>query len=367
MSVRRVALISSSTSWGGTEKWTLRTAEELQQAGVRVTLILRDPEQYRSRMRVEVPIVPLRMRNDGDVISLLHLTWWLHRRADLVIPTRVRDYWLGGLAARIAGKPNLLRLGVVRTLRQHHPMDFFRYGLLPKAILVNARAIRDALLSTSWIEPETIHVVYNGVDAPGRPAESTLREWRTEHGIAPGDTLVVGAGRLAVEKRWDWLVRASAQLIREGHPLRVLLFGEGSERRKLEELIRTEGVGGQVSLPGESRHLDEWFGAADLVPLPSSNEGISNTMLEAMGHAAPLVATRSGGVEEHFEDEQQLLLAGTDDFAGFVNRYRRLASDPLLRRRLGEAGWERTRERFSWDRMTSSLISLMDRVTGGGA
>lgn len=365
MSVKKVTLICSSTIWAGTENWTLRAAEGLQQAGLQVSLVLRKPELFQERMRVEVPVTPLRMRNDGDLASLARLALHFRRHADVIIPTRVRDYWLAGLAARLTHTPNLLRLGVVRNLRDRHPMDLFRYGLLPNAILVNAQAIRDTLMQTSWIEPSDVHVIYNGVDTPGPDVEADRNELRESNGVAPGETLIVGAGRLAVEKRWDWLIRAAAQLVEEGHPVKVKLFGEGNERWNLEGLVRQLGMEKSIELPGLSKEVTRWFDAADLVTLPSSNEGISNTMLEAMGLGTPVVATRSGGVEEHFEDERHLLLADTSDYDGFLQRVRRLASDPSLRHRVGETGLDRVRERFSWDRMTGRLIGVLNMVWEG--
>ncbi|MCB2198492.1 glycosyltransferase family 4 protein [bacterium] len=365
MSVKKVTLICSSTKWAGTENWTLRAAEGLQQAGLKVSLVLRNPELFQERMRVEVPVTRIRMRNDGDLASLTRLALHFRRHADVIIPTRVRDYWLAGLAARLTHTPNLLRLGVVRSLRDRHPMDLFRYGLLPKAILVNAQAIRDTLMQTSWIEPSEVHVIYNGVDTPGPGSKAERNGLRETGNVAPGDTLIVGAGRLAVEKRWDWLIRAAAQLSEEGHPVKVKLFGEGNERWNLEGLVRKLGQENNIELPGLSKEVTRWFDAADLVTLPSSNEGISNTMLEAMGRGTPVVATRSGGVEEHFEDEHHLLLADTADYEGFLQRVRRLAANPSFRRTIGDVGLERVRERFAWDRMTAHLIGLLNLVQEG--
>lgn len=363
MSAKRVVFVCSSTAWGGTENWTLRAAEGLCGSGHRVTLALRNPDIFLARMHEELPIVKLPFRNDTDLGTVLRLAALFRRKADAVVLTRVRDYSLGGLAARLAGKPALLRLGVVRNLREYHPMDFLRYGLLPSMMLVNACAIRDTLADTSWIDLNKVRVIYNGVDAPGRAAPEVREAMRGETGVRLDDILIVGAGRLAVEKRWSWLVEATARLVGEGLPVQVRLLGDGSERAALEALVDKHGLGERVKLVGTQTDVTPWFGAADIVTLPSSNEGISNTMLEAMGLGVPVVATVSGGVEEHFEDGQDLLLAGTDDFGGYVDRLRRLAEDPGLRASIGERGYARVLTRFSWDRMTAELGALLDSMT----
>ncbi|MCK4306404.1 MAG: glycosyltransferase family 4 protein, partial [Candidatus Eisenbacteria sp.] len=286
----------------------------------------------------------------------------LRRRADVVILTRVRDYWLGGLAARCAGVPALLRLGVVRRPRPNYVMDRLRYGALPSALLVNAEAIRRTLMETPWMASRKIHVVYNGVDAPGRLTSHDKVETRKRIGVSPEEMLIVGAGRLAVEKRWNWFVDAVADLVRSNYPVAARLLGQGGERDAILARIHDKQLGDHFLLTGSRRDAQLWIASADIVVLPSSNEGISNVMLEAMGREVPVVATCSGGAGELFSDGRDVLMAATNDFGEFARRLERAVKDEGLRRSIGRGGYDIVRERLTWEAMTTSLERLLDSM-----
>ncbi len=362
MTGARLVALCSSDRWAGNEKWVLRACEALAERGREVTLVARRPEVFAPRRRADLPLLRVRMGGQADLPAILRLAALFRRRADVVLLTRVRDYWLGGLAARLAGVPVLLRLGVVRRLRDRYLPDRLRYGVLPAALIVNAAAIRDTLLRTPWIREDRIHVIPNGVDAPGPLPDDERTALRGEMGAAEGDLLVAGAGRLDREKRWDWLLRGVAALRNEGIPAKACLMGEGSERAALEELIDRLHLSGVVQLPGWLPGADRRLAAADIVALPSANEGLANVLLEAMGHGVPVVATDAGGTSEVFTDDREMLIAPVEDEKAFHARLLRAAGDPGLRARLGAAGLAAVRERFTWSAMAGALGELVDKL-----
>ncbi len=360
----RIVALCSSSLWGGNEKWVLRSCEVMKRRGHAVTLVVRQPDMFNTRLQEKLDIIPVRMRNDGDFGSVLRLVSLFNARADVVILSRVRDYWLGGLAARLAGVKSLIRLGVVRQLRKYHIMDRLRYGVLPSSILVNAGAIKEVLVSTPWIRQNDVYVIYNGVDAPGPFAGKQREELRRELGVKASEILIAGVGRLAVEKRWTWLIWAAADLKRRSIPAAVRIIGEGNEYGPLMNEIESEGVSGLVQLTGPRQDADQCIGAADIMALSSANEGLSNSMLEAMGQTVPVVATESGGVTERFADGKNILLVGRNDFNGFCEKLRQAAKEIALRERIGMGGFETVKQEFGWERMGEELETLLLGVSG---
>ena len=307
----------------------------------------------------------LPLRNDGDLWSILRLAAICRRHADVLLVTRVRDYWLGGLAGRLAGVPVLLRLGVVRPLRDSYWFDRLRYGVLPRAILVNAERTRDVLRETPWLRTMPVHVVYNGVDAPGRLESAAREAVRGQEDIVQGTVLVVGAGRLAVEKRWSWLIDATAELRSAGLPVLTVLCGEGNERAALEARVRERGIADWFRFLGYREDVSRWIGAADVVALPSSNEGTSNAVLEALGQGTPVAATSAGGVNEILEPGAHALLTPVGDYPAFRRSLETLVSDAELRERLGRQGLEHVQTRLTWDAMAQTLRSLLETLAAG--
>ncbi len=360
----RVVVICSSETWAGTEKWTLRSSEELYKRGRKVLLIVRKPIIFTGRITVNLPIIRVPMRNMVDLFSLLRLSRLIRRHADVVVVTRVRDYWLAGIAARLAGVPILLRLGVVRRLRDRYLMDKIRYGKLPERILVNAEAIKEELVKTPWIDPDKVRVIYNGADIRGHLSEKNMTFTRQLIGVQPDSLLIVGAGRLAVEKRWEWLVKATSILADEGHNIHVRIIGRGSEAEALMHMVLDYKIQHRILLPGERRDSHLWLSAADIVALPSANEGISNVLLEAMGAEVPVLAMKCGGNEELFTDMENISLCDLHSFDDFVTRLRNLVVDAELRKKLGSNGFAAAQDKFSWEVMTDQYETLLDQVAG---
>lgn len=367
MSARRVTMVCSSTLWAGTEKWSLRASEELAKHDVEVTFACREPEVFRPHLRgdADIRFVKLPFRNEADIGTIAGLSK-LFRTSDAVILTRVRDYWLGGLAARLTGVPALLRLGIVRRLRDSYLMDRLRYGILPSALLVNAEAIRTTLHETPWMKRHPVHLIYNGVESPGPVADDRKKQLRDAYGVPQGTFWLVGSGRLAVEKRWHLLLEAVARLATKKIPVYATLFGEGSERQRLEARARELDVAELVDMPGYDSNASEVVGAADAMLLPSDNEGVSNTMLEAMGRGVPVVVSASGGVREVFTDGEELLLTNANETEVLIDRVVQLAGKRTLRDRIGSAGMIAVREKFTWQRMGDELLELLAGLTGEG-
>ncbi len=364
MTPRRVTLVCSSSAWGGTEKWALRAAEYLQNRGVEITFAGRSPSVFAPYARAEMPFLQLPFLGEADVVTILRLAAHL-RLQDAVILTRVRDYWLGGLAARAVGIPALLRLGIVRRLRDKYPMDRLRYGVLPSSILVNAQPIADKLRETPWMKSMPISVVSNGVDAPGPARANEKEEARKALAVPASEILIVGTGRLAEAKRWHLLVQAVAELKKKKTPVRAVVLGEGDQRISLEAKIAEQGVGDRISLPGHTHDLDRWLAAADIFALPSDNEGISNSLLEAMGRGLPCVITTAGGARDYFKDGNEVLMADTDDVDGFIARIIRLVENPASREQVGNKGLAMVRRQFTWERMTDGLIDVLNKLSTG--
>ncbi|MBC8465459.1 glycosyltransferase family 4 protein [bacterium] len=354
----KITAVCSSTHWGGTEKWVLRACEELAKRNHNVTMIVRDEELFRTRMRHSFPLIQLPFRNDADLQTIFKLIP-IFKASDIIILTRVRDYWLGGIAAKLTNKSVLLRLGIVRKLRENYIKDRLRYGWFPTRTIVNANQIKQVLTETSWINPNDIHVIYNGVSPRSILPDQEKENAKKKLGFQPDCILVVGAGRLTEVKRWDWFVDGIVLLISKGIGARGILFGEGVEMENLKGRVSQKGLESDFLLPGYTTNLNEYLDGADIVVLPSMNEGISNLMLEAMGCSVPVLITESGGVKEKFTDGENIMITGRDNYAEFMNRLVILAKDSELRKTIGENGLEKVKNDFSWSSMTDSLEKLI--------
>lgn len=198
-----------------------------------------------------------------------------------------------------------------------------------------------------------------GVDSRRfRPSlRSETWRWRLTAG-QPDAPLLLYVGRLAPEKRVDWLRDVVAAV--PGACLAVV--GDGPSRPELEEHF----AGTPTVFVGALRGPDlaRAYAAADLFVFPSANETLGNVVLEAMASGLPVVAPASGGLLDHLRDGENGLLVEPEDRPGFVARVRALAGDELGRRRLGRAA-RAYAETQSWERVLDGLLARYESLVEG--
>ena len=226
------------------------------------------------------------------------------------------------------------------------------------AIFAVTRELRDFHARQAWIRPELMGVMYNGVDTQRfAPCKETRAAMRKELGL-PEESFVVGTvGRLVSIKDHQTLMKAAALLLGSGIDVRVLLVGSGPEREKLQSLA-TDALEGRVSFAGDSKRVLGMLNAMDVFVLPSLNEGMSNTLLEAMACGLPVLATNVGGNPEIIENNINGCLFAPGDIERLANKLKLLARDPPLIHQLGTAARNRAIESFSLSRMLETYRSF---------
>jgi glycosyltransferase involved in cell wall biosynthesis len=125
-------------------------------------------------------------------------------------------------------------------------------------------------------------------------------------------------------------------------------------------------AGSGVRFLGNRTDLPRLLGALDVFALPSLNEGISNTILEAMASALPVVATRVGGNPELIDDGNTGTLVPPGEAAALQAALRRYHASRERRRDHGQAARRKVMEQFSIGRMTAAYETVWRRVAGVG-
>ncbi|MBD3347813.1 MAG: glycosyltransferase [Candidatus Eisenbacteria bacterium] len=226
-------------------------------------------------------------------------------------------------------------------------------------VIVNAEAVRETLLEARWLDPEKVRVVLNSVSLDPVP-QADGRAALAELGLPRGVPVVCGAGRLTRQKGLDVLIRAFAIVRGEFPDARLLILGEGGQRGALEETARDARVEDAVTFAGHVPDVRAALSSVDVYALSSRNEGMANTLLEAMSVGAPIVATDVSGTGEAVEDCRDALVVPPEDPAALADGIARLLRDPELAGRLGSAALETSSERFGRGRMLDELLAVFE-------
>jgi glycosyltransferase involved in cell wall biosynthesis len=207
------------------------------------------------------------------------------------------------------------------------------------AFIAPSPQIADELRARGY-RPGAIHEILNGVPIPEKPwrSERTSR-FRQELGL-PDRPMIVYTGRLHLEKGLNDLIDAAAVLHREGRPLSLCVVGEGPERDSLQLRASDAGIADSLILPGVVLTVEPWLRAADLFVLPSYQEGLSVSLLEALAIGMPCLASDipanvglvPEGMLPHFpiRDPKQLAAAIRDRLDGSLkglNDQRRIVAE----------------------------------------
>jgi glycosyltransferase involved in cell wall biosynthesis len=273
------------------------------------------------------------------------------------------------VAKRFYGMPvvaKVLRggqLGDVEKLKSR-PMGGLRLTMLNRGIdafVTISREIDDEL-NNLGIEPSRREWVPNGVDT-NRFSPVSLdekRALRDKLGLSVGAPLTVFIGRLVPEKQIDRLVEAWPQVRKQVPGAELLVIGSGILETRLQELA-SEGI----QIPGQMEDVCPYLQAADVFVLPSSTEGLSNSMLEALSTGLGVVVTSVGGAPDVIIDGQDGLLVSPDDISELIDAVVKLLKDDDLRLRLGDSGRRVIGGKYSLTQTADQLVGLYLRLIEG--
>ena len=219
--------------------------------------------------------------------------------------------------------------------------------------LTPSRFTQSELIATGY---HRVHVWKRGVDTGHYHPNRRTNEWRQRlSGGHPDAPLLLYVGRLAPEKRVEWLRRLLAMLPQA----RLAIVGDGPSRPALERLF----AGTPTTFTGYLRGADLAcaYATADVFVFPAANETLGNVVLEAMASGLPVVAPRSGGLLDHVTDGKTGLLFEPEQESGMAEAVRLLLDQPAYARQLGEAG-RRYTETITWTKTLDGLTRMYTRV-----
>ena len=361
-----LVVVNTSASWGGNEHWAVAVARGLAGRGRPVRFLWSHDVVGERVAAAGLAGRRLVLRNDADAPALLDLRAELVRAgAGAVLLTRWREYLLGGLAARLAGRPRtVLRLGLRGT-----PRDDLKRRLifrLADRVIVNAPEIRDDLLTRPWIAADRVDVVVNGLDlAAWRPRWAPPRReaaaaWRQARGIPQDAPLVVTVGNLTGQKDHASLVAAAHLLHGRVPGLRVVILGEGDLRPALQADIDRRGLGGMVTLAGFAPDPADALAAADLFVLSSVNEGMARALVEAAATGLPAVTTDVSGARHCVEDGRTGRVVAVGDAAALAGAMHAVLTLPAADRdAMGRRARALAEQRFALDRMLDQTEAVL--------
>jgi len=217
-------------------------------------------------------------------------------------------------------------------------------------------------LADAGVPPRRISVIGNGV-----PVEAIASAAPTLGTLAGGGAQLVGAvGRLVESKGFDVLLRAIPEVIAAEPMTKFVIVGDGPERERLETMAAGLGVREHVVFTGVRGDMPGIYRSLRQFVLPSFNEGMPMSVLEAMAASAPVVATRVGALPELIGQAQAGTLVAPGDSNDLAQAILRLLREPERADAMGRNGYAWVRDRYSSRAMAQTYLKLYESLLNEG-
>jgi histidinol-phosphate phosphatase family protein len=347
----RLLFLDSDTRWSGRERWMVDAATGMSKRGHAVLLAGRPGSRLldrateaglqtraartggvrgvfalRSLLAAQRPDA-LFIGRDAELQDFCLVTWW--GRRPLLFQRRRNDE---GLAT---GGPTRLAYGRCVT-------RFLHNGAARRALHLREDLVRE---------------VHDGVDTSVEPASIDRTAMRRRLRLPRKTKIVLHVGELGPPQ--ETTLRALAATRETDTPPTVAFIGTGAAEPRLRDLCHELGVQERVLWLGFRSNVEEYLSAADLLVLPARGDDVPRTVLEAMAHGLPVVASTASGAAAVIEDGNNGLLVPPDDPAALAAAVQRLVDDTPQADDLARRGFETMRRHWSLEAMLDDLECLV--------
>ena len=197
-----------------------------------------------------------------------------------------------------------------------------------------------------------------------------LKEKRQRKENKAGEKKILFVGRLIELKGVDYLIRAFAKILKQGVNAKLLLAGDGPEKKHLVEVSKNEKISEKVCFLGLISHnlLPELLSSIDLFVLPSiinsrgETEGLGVVLLEAMAGGVPVIGSNVGGIPDIIKDGKTGLLFRQKDSDDLADKMMSILSDEQLSNRLVKEGTAHVQQHYTWDIIADRFIAIYDDI-----
>jgi glycosyltransferase involved in cell wall biosynthesis len=298
--------------------------------------------------RLGVPFTAVAMRSAFDPGALLALRRLITARGVTLVHTHSSvDSWLGGLAARSAGRPVVRSRHVTIAIPRRRALV---YRLANRVITSGEAAAR--VVAAAGVPPARIVAVPPGVDTtrfhPGVSGAGVRAELGLDGPTAPP---VVGlVANIRGSKGHDVFLEAARAVLAARPAARFLIVGAGVGYDEVRGRVTALGLDAAVRMTGFRRDIPEVMAALDVLVLPSiRSEAASQVIPQALAVGTPVVATDVGGSGELVRDGETGRLVPAGDPAALAGAILDALADPERARAMARRGQALVRERQSLD------------------
>lgn len=352
----------ASNGWGGQEIRIVRESVGMRERGHKIFIAAAPDSALLERAKKEGLItIPITFRR-RNIISVMPFLKQLieEEKIDIVNTHSSKDSWLTLPAARMAAnKPLALRTRHLSTIIHKGIFNKLLYDYLPHYVITTGEAIRRHMIEENGFKGNKIKSIPTGVDTAIFNPDGSYNNIREELDLEPSDPII---GSVSVIRSWkglDYLAMAVPLILREIPDAKFLVAGDGPYRKKLIKTIEQARINDKIYLLGHREDVASIINSIDILVHPSyANEGVPQTILQAMSMKKPVIASDIPSLKEIVMDNSTGIIVSPKDPEGIAKAVMKLHFNNQLSIELGEKARELVLNSYTLSGMLDKLETI---------
>jgi glycosyltransferase involved in cell wall biosynthesis len=293
------------------------------------------------------------------------------REIDIVHAHGTVQHGAASLAGRLLGIPSILKVAMAnsdlafdRRGRLRGPVDRFMVARFDRYIATTAAIARE--FGDRGLDARRVVLIPNGVDTDvHRPASTEERAALRQSLGLPDGPLVAYVGIVNARKNVDGILRIWAGAVGRGAPGHLLLVGPLPDAGEADPFVIAQrafladrGLASRVTFVGRRPEAAPYLRASDVFLFPSRQEGMPNSVLEAMACGLPCLVSTGAGIDDVMAHDDTGLQFPLTDESAFAGALTALLGDEAARARLGGAARRHIVDRYSLGAIADRYVEL---------
>lgn len=377
---KHVLFVITKSNWGGAQAYVYALATNFKRAAANVAVALGDTGHSESTVGllaerltdadVRVTLLGTLSRDISlfkEWQALRELIACIRReRPDVLHLNSSKAGVLGALAGRLARVPRIVF--TAHGWAHREPRSLVWRILVWKAswltVLLSHTVIvvseHDWRTAPVLFSRRKIHVVHNGIASSPQVSKSEARHFLASDltALKKLPKWVLIPAELTRNKGIDLAIRAFGSVSSNIDDVALVVVGSGEEHATLANLIKEYGLEDHVFLRGFVPDVRNYLAAADVFLLPSRKEGLPLALLEAGSTGLPAVASRTGGIPEIIDEDENGLLVTPGDIDGLAAALTRLLLNTEEANAFGARLKKTIQEKFSEKEMLAKTVAV---------
>ncbi len=357
--------LDDSKNFRGGERQVIYLAGALSKRGIRNYIVARknSPLEEKAQLKI-IPNFSLPYFFEWDIISAILLCRKVRRICGKEnIP--VLHAHTGHTPAVAVLASFFLKCPVIVHRRvdfhlNRNPLTRLKYSGASKIIALS-NAIK-SILTDYGIDESKIIVIPSAFELNNAASAKSMREELNRKFLIPPDAFLAGTlAALQPHKDPFNLIKAAEICLKQDRNIFFLWAGEGPLKKECEHEAERLGIADSFKFIGQIEENISFLKALDIFILPSKEEGLGSSIIEAMACGLPVAATKAGGITELVKDGINGLLAQKENPVQLAEAVMKIRKDSELRKKFSASSLELSKD-FSIDKMAEKTLKVYEET-----